>query len=164
MSEYLKLFDTHTNYENFVDSGTMVKPNVSYCVEQNEVHYNPVPIIMTVKYNVTDATNPTQLYTYVSQEDMTVNGATMFNKVEIDGTEVSISDLDSTQGRYQLSEGEHTVSYTLKDPTFIGIEESKIGACFANSTTIVSYYWFLDFYGLYKSYKHNNRQWCYKYW
>lgn len=40
--EYLKLFQAHEEYEEFVSGGTMVKPNVSHCIEENEVHYNPI--------------------------------------------------------------------------------------------------------------------------
>lgn len=42
MGQYLKLFNTHTNYQNFVNSGQMLTPNVSHCVAENEVHYNEV--------------------------------------------------------------------------------------------------------------------------
>jgi len=38
----LKLFQTHEEYEAFVSGRTMVKPNVSHCVQDNEVHYNPI--------------------------------------------------------------------------------------------------------------------------
>lgn len=41
MGQYLKLFDTHTNYQNFVNSGEMLRPNVSHCVVDQHVHYNP---------------------------------------------------------------------------------------------------------------------------
>lgn len=41
MGQYLKLFDTHINYQNFVNSEEMLRPNVSHCVQENEVHYNP---------------------------------------------------------------------------------------------------------------------------
>ena len=44
MASYLKLFETHTQYETFIGGGgdtPFVKPNVSYCTEENEVHYNP---------------------------------------------------------------------------------------------------------------------------
>lgn len=92
---------------------------------------------LTVEYTVADDTNPTQLYTYMSEEDMTINGAAMFDKVEIDGTEVSIANLDAAQGSYQLTAGEHTVKYTLKDPTIIGVFMDEgtgtvtVGATFA---------------------------------
>ena len=41
--KYIKLFENHSGYENFVSGGTMEKPNVSHCVNENEVHYNPIP-------------------------------------------------------------------------------------------------------------------------
>ena len=45
MSTYLKLFENHTQYDTFIRGGGVdtpfVKPNVSYCVQENEVHYNP---------------------------------------------------------------------------------------------------------------------------
>lgn len=39
--DYLKLFQNHSEYENFVSGGTMLKPNASHCVSENEVHYSP---------------------------------------------------------------------------------------------------------------------------
>lgn len=38
--EYIKLFQNHSNYEDFVSGGTMVRPNVSHCIQENDVHYN----------------------------------------------------------------------------------------------------------------------------
>ena len=40
--EFLKLFQNHGGYQDFVSGGTMVKPNVSHCISENEVHYNPL--------------------------------------------------------------------------------------------------------------------------
>ena len=40
MGKYLKKFNTHADYETFI-SDDFIKPNVSYCVQENEVHYNP---------------------------------------------------------------------------------------------------------------------------
>ena len=68
----------------------------------------------------------------------------MFSKVEIDGTEVAVADLDTAQGQYQLSAGEHTVKYTLIDPTFIGVEMNeprtitRLGAVFSQCPNIIS--------------------------
>ena len=44
MSTYLKLFENHSQYETFIGGGgdtPYVKPNVSHCIAENEVHYNP---------------------------------------------------------------------------------------------------------------------------
>ena len=39
MGKYLKLFKTHSDYVN--DRKNLILPNVSYCEDNNEVHYNP---------------------------------------------------------------------------------------------------------------------------
>ena len=42
MSKYIKLFKNHTQYETYA-SGEMILPNVSHCIDVNDVHYNPIP-------------------------------------------------------------------------------------------------------------------------
>ena len=102
---------------------------------------------LIVTYNVEDASAPTQLYFYMVQEGapFSIRGVDMFDKVEIDGTEVSIADLDSASGAYQLNIGEHTIAYTLKDPTIIGAELdeqagilSKTGAMFCGCSNLIN--------------------------
>ena len=131
MGKYIKLFNNHAEYTAFTQTDDFIKPNVSHCVQQNEVHYNPwTDPRLIVKYNVTDASQSTQLYGYYAeegQEDYWVTGAGMFDKVEIDGTEVSIAGLDTAEGKYDFTAGEHTVKYTLKDPTSIG--NGAFGEC-----------------------------------
>ena len=39
MGKFIKKFAAHTDYAA-AESG-LIKPNVSYCVSENEVHYNP---------------------------------------------------------------------------------------------------------------------------
>ena len=41
MTDYLKLFETHSQYEAYM-AGEVVLPNVSHCIIENEVHYNPI--------------------------------------------------------------------------------------------------------------------------
>ena len=44
MGKYLKLFKNHAQYETFIGGGgdtPFVKPNVSHCIGDNHVHYNP---------------------------------------------------------------------------------------------------------------------------
>lgn len=47
--KYLKLFDNHAEYEGFVSGETMVRPNVSHCVQENDIHYNTKPYTLTPK-------------------------------------------------------------------------------------------------------------------
>ena len=41
MADYLKLFETHSQYEAYM-GGEIALPNVSHCISENEVHYNPI--------------------------------------------------------------------------------------------------------------------------
>ena len=123
--KHIKLFNQHSDYETYINSSDKVLPNVSYCKDNNDVHYNPIVIEtrLIAKYNVEDDSEPTLLYGYYAEEgeeESWIIGTELFDKIEIDGVEVSISDIDSNNGNYQLSEGEHTVKYTLSDPTTIG--------------------------------------------
>ena len=39
--EYIKLFSAHTDYEDYIASTGAVLPNVSYCEDADDVHFNP---------------------------------------------------------------------------------------------------------------------------
>ena len=107
MSKYLKLFETHTEYQTYEQSGDMIKPNVSYCKDNNEVHYNPwVETRVVATFNVTSTSDTTTI----------LGDTTNISAVEIDGVEQP-----SVEYEYTFSTtGEHTVKYTLIEPTSIG--------------------------------------------
>lgn len=42
--KYLGKFDNHKDYESFIEGKEYVTPNVSVCVDKNEVHYNPLEL------------------------------------------------------------------------------------------------------------------------
>ena len=144
--KYFKIFDHHSEYETYINSEDKLLPNISYCEDMNDVHFNHYFEPLSVKYNVTDISVATQLYFYSPQEGLIINGALMFDKIEIDNVEVSISDIDTAEGKYQFStSGEHVAKYTLKDPTIIGPELDmstgqpillRIGAFFGGCITI----------------------------
>lgn len=41
--KYLKLFETDAEYQTFKQTDEFIKPNVSHCVNENHVHYSPIP-------------------------------------------------------------------------------------------------------------------------
>ena len=123
--KYLKEFETTADYAAYsADTENFILPNISVCNDDiYKVYYNTFekpPLI--VKYNVEDDSGQTKLYFYSDGSMLPVEnyGVDIFTKVVIDGTEVSIESLDAAQGAYQLSSGEHTVEYSLKDKTTIG--------------------------------------------
>jgi len=108
MAVYLKKFETQAAYEA-AQSG-LILPNVSYTVDNNTVHYNPyvepVETRVVVKYNVTSTISPTKL----------VNNTNSFSEIDIDGI---IQQSVVSEYTFKTT-GEHTVKYTLTDPTSIG--------------------------------------------
>ena len=103
--EYLKLFENHTEYEEYKNSG-FTMPNVSHCIENIHIHHK-VEDRVIVTYNVTDTSNPT----LIGYGDY-ING---FSAIEIDGIEqpnvVSAYTFDTL--------GKHIVKYSLKDTSII---------------------------------------------
>ena len=93
-----------------IRGGEMLLPNVSYCKDNNEVHYNPLVLEtrLIAKFNVTDTDNSTQ----ISHTD----GVSSFREIEIDGVVQP-----SVEYRYRFdTTGEHIIKYTLNNPTSIG--------------------------------------------
>ena len=42
MGLYLKKFENHTQYENYINGSSAILPNVSICTTEGDVHYNPL--------------------------------------------------------------------------------------------------------------------------
>ena len=101
MGKYLKLFDTHTEYDAFTQTEDFIKPNVSHCITENHVHYNPIETRVIITYNVTSTSNPTGI--------CNSNSLSQISKMWID--DVASYIFDTT--------GEHTVKYEFIDQRFV---------------------------------------------
>ena len=128
MGKYLKLFDTHSDYNAYITGQDKILPNVSYCQNENECHYNPYsdPRVIA-KFNVEDISEPT----YIMSIDGEPIDGDYYTEIEIDGvvqpSVVNSYTFDTT--------GEHIVKYTLSDPTEIG-EWAFYGCSSLTSITI----------------------------
>lgn len=115
MGKYLKKFQTTSQYNAYTaDTANFILPNVSLTVDNDTVHYNPstpptpVETRLVAKYNVYDTSSPTQI---IGEES-----TSYFSSIEIDGVEQA----EITTAYTFSTIGEHTVKYTLADPTSIG--------------------------------------------
>lgn len=95
MEEYLKLFTNHADYQTYINGADAILPNVSYCVDAKDVHYNPKPKytkmyltfeclgngtitvistnssnVKTFSYSVDDGENWTSITTSTSQQSL----------------------------------------------------------------------------------------------
>lgn len=109
MGKYIKVFDTHSEYNTYISGQDAILPNVSCCKNENEVHYNPwVETKLVCEYNISDISSATTLRTGYAQN--------MFKSMEIDGVV-----LDNLVTSYQFSTtGKHIVKYELYDETTVG--------------------------------------------
>lgn len=111
--KYLKEFNIHNDYLDYIASSifaSLDSDSVSYCVQQNDVHFNKyVPETKLVcKYNVTSTSEPTVLRTNYEQN--------IFKSMEID--DVMLDNL-VTEYIFETT-GIHTVKYELYNDTGIG--------------------------------------------
>ena len=113
--KFLKKFETHSAYNTYINGQDKILPNVSYCKNENELHYNPwTDPKLVCKYNITDTSSVTTL--------RTVYGNETFKSMEIDGVL-----LDNMVTSYQFdTTGEHIVKYELLDETTLGNNSSPI--------------------------------------
>ena len=99
------LFENHASYQQ--EESNLLRPNVSFCKTEKEIHYNPqIDSRIFAKINIDDT----------STDYLILNSPSYFTKIEIDGEALS-----NIPQRYTFdSEGEHEIVYTLKNPDSIG--------------------------------------------
>ena len=105
---YIKIFETHAEYEAYINDNPLL-PNLSFCKDVEDGHYNPFKMQVVAKYNVTNTSSPTRiLYSSSIVTDQ-------FQEIEIDGIKQP-----SVVSSYQFdTAGEHTIKFTLVNPTYI---------------------------------------------
>ena len=106
MGTFISKFDTTAELAAFSGTSDCLKPHVSLTKDDMQVHFFELETRVVAKYNVTTTSNPTKI----------VNDTNVFSAIEIDGVVQP-----SVVSAYTFSTtGEHTVKYTLTDPTSIG--------------------------------------------
>ena len=73
--KYINLFNTHVSYEEKLNGGVDFKiPNVSYCKDANDVHFNPYNLIEFYVGDITGTPQTVKIYTDSSTSvDVTVS-------------------------------------------------------------------------------------------
>ena len=139
--KHLLKFETQSAYDA-VQSG-LITPNVSLTLDNDVVHFKPyvepLETRVVAKFNVTNTSSPTQI----------ASATTSFANIEIDG----VAQPSVTTGFTFSTTGEHTVKYTLTDPTSIGNNAFKycynlISVTIPNSVTSIGNEAFYDCNGL----------------
>lgn len=102
--KYIKKFEEHSEYVAYKEGLDFITPNVSYCVLEDEVHYE--------RYS--DTKLVARFSVALGGDEITIAGdTTNISKIEVDGTELPSVSYTYT---FQTS-GIHVVKYTLIDNT-----------------------------------------------
>ena len=126
MAIYLKKFSTHSEYDAYINGSDAILPNVSICTTESDVHYNPYvepETRVVAKFNVTSTSSPTKISSQYATNP--------FSAIEIDGV---IQPTVETTYTFSTT-GEHTVKYTLTDPTSIG--NSAFRSCYDLTSIVI---------------------------
>jgi hypothetical protein len=92
MKKYLTLFNSHAEYEQYV-SGDFEKPNVSHCVQENEVHYNPYVHDYAEDY-LTFVAKGSGTFTFTPQDSNVISYSTDGGENWTEGNSVSVNNGD----------------------------------------------------------------------
>ena len=114
--ESLRLFANHSHYTTH-KSGLSL-PNVAHCIQEDEVHYGPlVETRVIAKINVESTTPSYSVFCTAASSNV--------SEIEIDDGTV-ITEFDQYQVKHRFNTtGEHTIYYTLIDPTsFDGVVDN----------------------------------------
>lgn len=57
MGKYIKKFESEAAYEAFTETSAFVKPNVSLCVKENVVKYNPLEVVFVTAITISGETS-----------------------------------------------------------------------------------------------------------
>lgn len=98
----LKLFNNHLEYKEYMDNNEVPTPNVSYCDEENEVHYAGKDVIVTVNLNIPSATTSYFIYKFADLEEC--------KSIRYDGKTL---ELPTSEPMIDFTAGEHVIEYVF---------------------------------------------------
>ena len=90
--KYLKKFENHTAYENYMQGGVAL-PNVSLCVNENDVHYNPIPHDYSEDY-LTFVAKESGTFTFTPKNSNVISYSTDNGTTWTEGNTVSVNNGD----------------------------------------------------------------------
>lgn len=121
MGKYIKLFNSHSDYEDFVETTDFVLPNVSRCDSEKDVHYTPKPYDYSQDYLtfdiISDGTltwGPT-IFLGTSGKSIAYSIDEGENWVNVSGSSSSTTFLNAVSGQKILFKGSNSSYYDTRN-------------------------------------------------
>ena len=93
MGKYLKKFENHSDYETYISGQDAILPNVSYCKDNNCVHYNPYVHNYADDY-LTFVAKESGTFTFTAQNNNVISYSTDRGKTWAQGSSVTVNNGD----------------------------------------------------------------------
>lgn len=126
MSNHLKLFENHAQYEQYISGDGVMLPNVSHCINESEMHYTPYVSYPSIVLEITVPNDNTLVWFYRNFDYATSGDDTNIKYIEINGVRKAMTErLILSQTSYgafygiRMKAGNYTVKYILEDETFM---------------------------------------------
>lgn len=97
--KYLKKFSKHSDYNTYINSQDRILPNVSYCENENEVHYNPWT---WAEEYLTFKALENGTFTFTPQNNNVISYSTDNGNTWIEGNSVNVSEGDKVLWKGEL--------------------------------------------------------------
>ena len=91
MGKFLKKFNSHSDYLAFTQTSDFIKPNVSHCVQENDVHYNPWTY---AEEYLTFVAKENGTFTFTPKNSNVISYSTDGGETWTEGNSVSVSNGD----------------------------------------------------------------------
>ena len=125
MGKYIKAFGTHTEYGNYCRSIDSEFPNVSHCIQENDVHYNPLKHFAKL-YNGTELIDRTDIVYDNNGDTSNPNfyHSVLFSSIRLNGGYYTAIELDLFNG---VSNVQITANDETSEPSTSGFTYSLNG-------------------------------------
>lgn len=104
--KYIKKFEEHSQYDTFTHTNEFIKPNVSLCVQENEVHYNPYIHDYAEDY-LTFVALEDGTFTFTPQSNQIINYSIDNGTTWIEGNSIEVNNGDKVLWKGTMSPAYH---------------------------------------------------------
>ena len=117
MAKYLKLFEQHSQYEAYINGQDAVLPNVSYCIDNDEVHYNNAGTYIEIVYKGNNAASATNIITKEINAfgDTYTLDESSITKMTLDEQEITFSEFTVVNAAQSYGATCNLYTYTFND-------------------------------------------------
>lgn len=123
--KYIKLFENHSDYESFTGSTDFIEPNVSQCIEENDVHYSILAYVDGVR--ISDTAITINMGGYATLEAIISPEYATNKNVTWSTSDDTVAAVDSDNGVVStVGEGTATITVTTEDGGFTAACEVTI--------------------------------------